>query len=503
MIKLKNTFVLLAFLTCISFAGCKKDAWKDHNAPITQALNINLFDQISSDPNLSAFTALLVKSGYDKVLESSKPFTVWAPTNAALKDLDQAIVNDEAKLKLYVGNHISNQSYFSTMPDPELVIRMLNGKNTIFTSTTFEDANIVSANVYVKNGVLHTVDQSSVPRPNAWEFLQSNALATAQSNFIKGLERTELDTTNGVLLYTDPVTQKGVYQEGTTFEVQRNRYFQKVSDISSEDSLITYIILNDVAFNAEKAKLAKFHNYPDLLIADTLTKWSVVRDLVVNQVYTINDLPDSMISVTGVKIHLDKSSIVETHKLSNGIAYVVNSIGYQLFENKIPNIIIEGELTDSLRVPSNPTRRIKKDPNTGIRFTDIQTGSITSSPDPLYYFRYKNTAFAGKYEVYIRAVNDILTAPISMKLDFSYTRRYPKMADVPQLPTVGYKAIPSVLGLDQTSAEYKNAFKEIYLGTYTREYYGDLYTFLVQSLGAVSATPTALSLDYIRLKPVN
>lgn len=493
--------MLYALFACITFTACKKDAWNEHNESITQALDKTLFEQISSDANLSVFTSLLVKTGYDKVLESSKAFTVWAPTNAALQNLEQEVINDEVRLKLYVGNHISNQSYFTTMPDPLIVIKMLNGKNTTFTSTHFEDAKITSANVYVKNGVLHTIDQDANPRPNAWELLQSSTLANAQKEFIQGLEHIELDTTNGVLLFVDPVTKKGVYQEGTTFEVQRNTYFQKVSDISSEDSLITYIILNDAAFNAEKTKLAGFHKFPDALIADTLTNWSVVRDLVINQVYTIDELPDSMTSVTGVKIHLDKSSIVETHKLSNGIAYVVNSIGYQLFENKIPTIIIEGEKLDSLRAPSNPSFKIKKDPF-GVRFTDIQTGSITSSPDPLYYFRYKKTAYSTKYEVYIRAVNDIFSTPFSVKVDFGPTRNYPKMAD-PQLATVGYKEIPSILALDPITDEYKDAYKEIYLGTYTPEYYGNLYTFLVSSLGATSALPTALSLDYIKLKPVN
>lgn len=498
--------MLYALFACLSFTACKKDAWNEHNAPVTQALDKTLFEQISTDANLSVFTSLLIKTGYDKVLQSSKAFTVWAPANAALQNLDPAIIEDEVQLKLYVGNHISNQSYFTTMPDPLIVIKMLNGKNTTFTTTQFEDAKITTANVYVKNGVLHTIDQDASPRPNAWELLQNSTVANTHKSFIEGLEHTELDTTNGVLLFVDPVTKKGVYQEGTTFEVQKNTYFQKIADISSEDSLITYIILNDAAFLAERAKLAAFHEFPDALTADTLLNWSVVRDLVINQVYTIDELPDSMTSVTGVKIHLDKSSIVETHKLSNGIAYVVNSIGYQVLENKIPTIIIEGEYLDSLRTPSNPIYRVKKD-TAGVRFTDIQTGSITSSPDPLYYFRYKSTAYSTKYEVWIRAVNDILNTSISVKVDFSPTRRYPKMADIPQLATMGYTELPSILGLDleeeEDAEKYRTAFKEVKLGTYSPEYYGDLYTFLVSSLGATSALPTALSLDYIKLKPVN
>lgn len=499
MTKFKTRYLIIVFLlAAISFAGCK-DAWKDHNELNIARLDQTLSEQISAESNLSTFNSYLVKTGYDAVLKSSKNYTVWAPSNEALKTLDNAIVNDDVALKLFVGNCIAEQSYFTANPKPSLIVRMLNGKNTTFTKTTFEESAITAADVYVKNGVLHVVDGISTPKPNAWEFLQSTVSGGLQAAFIKGLEHMELDTSKGVLLYKDPVTQKGVYQEGTTFKVLKNQYFQRIADLSSEDSLFTYIILNDAAFTAERSKLGIYNLHPNALLADTLTKWSVVRDLAVNKVYKINELPDSMTAVTGVRIHLDKSAIVETRLLSNGIAYVVNKIGYELMENKIPTVILQGENTNTLRTPANPFVRLKQDPF-GNRYIDKQTGSITASPSPLYYFGYSSTVNSVKYEVYWRAINDVLTVPISMKVDFSTTWDYSLGGP---LPTLGYKSVPSVLGLDQSSQAYKDAFKEVYLGTYTPEYYGTIYTFLASSLGATSALPTALTLDYIKLKPVN
>lgn len=499
MTKFKVRYLIFTFLlTGLSLAGCK-DAWNDHNELTIARLDKTLFEQITAEPDLSTFTTYLLKTGYDGVLKSSRPYTVWAPNNEALKSLDASIVNDTAALKRFVGNHIADQSFFTANPKPSLVVRMLNGKNTIFTKSTFEEARVTVPDVYVKNGVLHVVDAVAKPKPNAWEFLQASAAAGLQSAFIKGLEHLELDTSKGVLLYKDPVTQKGVYQEGTTFKVIKNRYFQQISDLSSEDSLGTYIILNDAAFTAEKEKLAPYNRHPNLLFADTLSKWSVTRDLVVNKVYQPNELPEIMTTVTGVKIHLDKSAIVETRLLSNGIAYVVNKIDYDLMENKIPTVMIEAELPDSLRLNANPFVRIKKDPF-GVRFTDMQTGSITSSPSPLYYFRYRSMVNSVKYEVYWRAVNDVLATDVSMKVDFNTTREY---SSAIILPTTGYKTVPSILNMSQTLPAYANAFKEVYLGTYTAEKYGTIYTFLVSSLGATSALPTTLTLDYIKLKPVN
>ena len=492
-------FCWLLLVLSTTLTACK-DAWLEHNEPNIPQLEKTLFEQIRNDASLSTFADYLVSTGYDKVLNSSKSFTVWAPTNAALAGLNESIVKDTAALKQFIGNHISNQSYFSTAPRPSLVIRMLNGKNTTFTKSTFEEAKILTADVYLKNGVLHTVDQAAAPKLNAWEFLQANSLTGLQKDFIGSLNHLETDTSRGVLLYKDPVTQKGVYQEGTTFQVNRNKYFQQVSNISSEDSLMTYIILTDVAFRTEQDKLARFNKHPDARQADTLTKWSVVKDLVVNHVYQLNELPDIMTTVTGVRIHLDKSAIVETRLLSNGIAYVVNSVSYQLLENKIPSVVIEGEFPDSVRSTSVPVVRIKADPS-GNRFTDLQTGSLTSSPSPLNYFRYRTTVHSAKYEVYLRAVNDILTAPVAMDISFSPRKFIGSLFEPPV--SLGYVTIPSLVGVDKTTSVYSNAFKEVYVGTYTAENYGTLYAFLLSSLGASSTAPTLLSLDYIKLKPVN
>jgi len=485
--KLRCATLLLA--VCAMLSACK-NAWQNHDVITNEALNVTLNDQISKTADLSTFYSYVVKTGYDKVLAASKLYTVWAPTNTAMQTIDQTILTDTGKLRKFVANHISYQQYFTTVPNPSLVVRTLSGKNIIFTQSTFEEANIVKANLYVKNGVLHTIDQATGTKPNAYEFMLSNLPTGKQNTFIQTLFHTEIDTSKGVRLYTDPITKRNVYQAGTTFPVIKNSYFQRVSDISSEDSLLTYIILNDAAFDAEKLKIGKYYNVSSSAsITDSLTKYNVVKDLVVNHVFTADNLPDSLTTTTGIKIHLDKSAIVKTQKLSNGIAYVVSSIGYKLLTNKIPTIIIQGEFPDSLRTPSSPVIRVKKDP-AGVRFTDMQSSSITSSPDPLYYYRYKTIATTAQYRVYWRALNDIFTTPFSQKVDFSATSYYPKAVETP-LTTLGYRQV--LVG----------NYTEVDLGLYTPANYGTLYAFLVSATGVISTAPSALSLDYLKLVPVN
>src|SRR5688572_4687940 len=106
----RNNIILLLLLAVVLgglTAGCKK--WDDHNALSDPDAGQDLFQRIQSMPELSTFAELLTKTGYNQLIASSKNYTVFAPVNEALASLDPSVLNDTAKLRLFVGNHITNQ----------------------------------------------------------------------------------------------------------------------------------------------------------------------------------------------------------------------------------------------------------------------------------------------------------------------------------------------------------------------------------------------------------
>src|SRR5688572_14206691 len=109
--RFKYRVLFLGLFMAIIFSGCKK--WEDAEKLLNQDLSKTLTDAIAADPNLSTFSGYIKTTGVDVMLSSSKTFTVWAPSNSALATLDPAIVNDPVKLKNFVLNHVSNQSYFT------------------------------------------------------------------------------------------------------------------------------------------------------------------------------------------------------------------------------------------------------------------------------------------------------------------------------------------------------------------------------------------------------
>src|ERR1700749_2753510 len=134
----RNKYFILLMLVVSILASCKK-GWDSHDQITDPSLTINVMQQISNNPNLSVFSQYLAKSTYGKVLAAgSKQFTVWAPNNTAMKNVDPTILTDSARLSQFVGNHISYQLYTTNLPQPSMRVQMLNGKSETFTKNTIE-----------------------------------------------------------------------------------------------------------------------------------------------------------------------------------------------------------------------------------------------------------------------------------------------------------------------------------------------------------------------------
>ncbi|RYE35778.1 MAG: fasciclin domain-containing protein [Sphingobacteriaceae bacterium] len=406
--------ILLAISMSTVFTACKK--WENHDAVTDAQLSKNLMDQISQDATLSTFSGYLVKTGYDKVIASSKTFTVWAPNNAAMQSVDQAILNDTARLKQFVANHIANQSYATTEVQTSIRVKILNGKNVTFTRTMFEEANIVQANQYVGNGILHVIDKAIVPKLSIWEFLNgaSNTLGTKQKSYIQALNYSFTDTSKATQTGVDPVTGKPVLKPGTGL-VSANTYLNTVLDISNEDQQYTYIVMADAAYDAERNKILRFFNttgnYGTTVLDSTtyLSGFNVVKDLAFNRLIPPAEFTGDLLSVNNVKVPINKSAILQTYNASNGIVYVMSAVNFRL-EDKITPIIIQGENAISFSSTNrggNIQYRIRKDPAGNI-FNDILIASSGAGTLPaLFAANYvAPNLYSAQYKIYWRTYND-------------------------------------------------------------------------------------------------
>lgn len=471
--------LLILFFLGMGWLSCKK--WEDHIAVPDPALHNNLFQLIQSDTSLSQFGALLSRTGYDKVISSSKTFTVWAPRNAALQNLDPAVTGDPVKLKQFVGNHISNQSYLTSTVSTPLRVQMLNGKYTLFSATQFDSAHIVKADRYAANGILQVIDSAVYALPNIWEFVNSTTASYAQNAFLLTLNYTGFDSTKATLDSINPVTGQPVYVPGTG-QTARN-IFTDAYAANNEDSVYSYFIIRDANFDSSVTGQRPYFATSTTDSTTGLSGWNVVKDLAVAGQYNYNQLPDSLVLVSkyNVRIPIVKSAITEIHRVSNGVVYVLDHISF-IHADKIAPILIQGENVNSGSYSKDPGSALSirqlMNPLTNLLFRDVYVFNIGG----VFTIRYRvNNVYSTRYHVYWVAVNNLQTTAFSQRIAMDSS-----------LTTFPYVSVPVVTA--------PSNYAEVYLGDYTTTTWGSHYVYLINTNSATSGVNT-LDLDYVKLVP--
>ena len=528
----KVYFLLIVVLTAMS--GCKK--WEDHTAINNQDLTKDLYTAIKNEPTLSRFTELVTQAGLDSLLKSSKTFTVWAPSNNALTTLDPSIPNDISKLRSFILNHISYELYFTRDVQTTKRIGMLNGKYNNFLNDKFEDATITSADNYVKNGVLHIIDKYILVLPSLWDYINSSAAQYTQNNFITGLNFPTFDPLLAVVDSISSSTGLPVYHPGTGIVI-KNTFNEKVFDTRREDKQYTYFIIANAGFTLKADSLKPYFNTGNVSRTDTLDKWYIVKDLLIDALYpTVASLPTVLTSKFGVPIPLNISLITDIKKVSNGVVYVLSTSGITT-NSKFPQIVVQGENPtgfQSDRTSNTNFQRVRKDrPDTTKTYTDLMvSGHGVTDFFAVYRLNEMPTM---KYNVYARAINDFQTQVVYQSISpyyfvppstFSQIPAVPVfMPTTPRTPAQLWYPVPGIRGsaplpaiysftppgfsaVSQSSAD--GAYNEIFLGSFTFNLYGTLDIRLMSgptatfpTLPTFGATGTGpIVLDYLRIVPV-
>ena len=480
-----NKLLLGVILLGSVVMGCKK--WDDNNAATDPTLTKTLLEQIKEDGNLSKFSELLVKSGYDKILASSKTFTVYAPTNAALANLDPAIVNDSAKLNAFVGNHIATQSFVTTTITTQKRVPMLNGKYQNLLNKTIDDATIVQADKYAANGVLQVIDKMLPVLSTSWETLQTNSnIPAAQKAYMLSLFRKIFDVSNAIEIGVNPTTGLPIYQPGTD-SITTNLFWRNVFDLRKEDGQFTLFVLTDAAWNSEVNKFKPFCATVTGNVDSTtnFASWAVVKDLAIEGVYNATAATDTVLSKYKVKVPVERAAIVQTIKTSNGVIHIMNKVDVQP-KHKILPIVIEAEnyRTTSHDRRGNTFFRDRVDPVTKRQFRDV---NVFNHGVALFNINYRlNDVFGGvRYKAYWVALNDFQTAAFSQKLAFG-------------TPTANTFTLQNANGYTVVNP---NVFNEIYVGETTPAYYMPFLDVYLTAANTTTAATNPIVCDYIRLEP--
>ncbi|MCS3797293.1 fasciclin domain-containing protein [Niastella sp. OAS944] len=450
--QVKRYKLIVALLFAVVISGCNK--WKDVESLSDPESGYDLYQRIQSMPELSSFAELLSKTGYHQLIATSKNYTVFAPVNEALASLDPSVLNDTAKLRLYVGNLITNQ--LQTVEGSNTVrLPMINGKYTNLQGTHFEEATITTANKYGKNGLLHIIDKATPVLPNVWEFVQQSPLMpAAQKNFLLS----QKDSAGNYL------------------------YFKNVYDMRDEKKEYTFFVMTDTSYVKEVSKYFSFYATSTADSTVPLAQLAVVRDLAIEGAYTAAGLPDSVLSKSNARVRVNKNDILQTIKVSNGYVHFMRRLPV-LPKDKFQPYIIQGENFSFTKFDRTPYTFIRErfNPITGKDFRDVL---VYNHGNAQYYLGYRLASVpAMKYKAYWVALNDNIN---------NNSDPYKQLLGI-ETPT-GTK-------LSYTTVA-PNEYREVFLGEFELTNYSPVLNIHLTADNNTNSNTSKITVDYIRLEPV-
>jgi len=479
---------ILASVLTLAMISCS-NPWDDREDNGDENLSITLSEALTNRAETSEFGKLLVETGYDKILATSKTYTVFAPTNTAMSQVSTDILDDPEALKQFVGNHIALTTYSSVRSEDETQIKMYSNKYLLFKgSTTIDDAAIVTADHYAANGVFHVIDKPLTLKMNIWQYINSRAGSSAMSDYLLSLKQFSIYQADSIAKVLSVERGAGYLSDSLT-----NSYLKNVYNLNNEKNSYTLFLMEDAGYNSEvdkmKPYLIKPSNDPDIDSTAIYSKYFTVRDMAFGKKYELDELPATLTSKYGVEFSVDKTQIVgQPIHLSNGIVYIMKKVDVLLTKRLLPTKI-EGEKNFShFNGSSNAIYYRERKDQFGV-YNDVL---VLNPGVPNFMLNYTaKELYSTTYNVYWRAINEQTNV-------FSQSIRFAGKYEIINNTVT----VSDIIGNIAPTAVQVRFREEVLVGQITLGKARNID--LISLIGANNSTNgnNSLTLDYLKLVPV-
>ena len=379
-------FIICSLLFSVALTSCAD--YDDYNTVPSDNVpgaNTTLWENISSDTQLTKFANLAKQCGFSEALNTPNFYTVWAPVNEAISDAEynRLMASDSTTiLKQFIQQHITAYNYPVSAALNSTIIISLNAKHHNFTQTSFDGFAYSAINLPATNGVMHKINGMSEFHKNLYENIDDLAGCDSIKAYIQRYDEFYLDVNASVIgplrdgkqTYLDSVMKK------------RNNVVRTImrADLEDEDSTFCMLIPNDKAWNDAYTTISPYYNYiqkldymdlakktteakslkatdakadkaaePDKTPQeqqDSLTCRNIVNNLVFSACYPKNSplfgqgtLTSKDTVVTTSSRYLTNAQTVLEHtvatsEMSNGIVRIIDSLTFKPWETYNPVI---------------------------------------------------------------------------------------------------------------------------------------------------------------------
>ena len=259
-----GVFSYLLPLTSYLFFSCSD--YSDYNSEPSAgdhpSAGKTLWENISSDPQLTKFAALAQQCKFSEALNSPRFYTVWAPVDETFSDAEYSRLkaSDSATIvKQFMQQHITEYNYPISSALASTTVISLNAKHHPFTQASFDGISYGTVNIPAANGVMHKLNGLSEFYPNLYENIDNLAGCDLLKNYIQKYDEYYLDVNASVIgplrdgkqTYLDSVMKK------------RNNVIREImrADLEDEDSTFCMLIPNDKAWQGAYDAIRPLYNY--------------------------------------------------------------------------------------------------------------------------------------------------------------------------------------------------------------------------------------------------
>jgi uncharacterized surface protein with fasciclin (FAS1) repeats len=385
----KNKYIRLLMLAPLLAlaAGCSDyDDWNTVQEDSNPAAEQTLWENITSQSQISDFVKVLKKAGLQETLCANRYYTVWAPLDGTFNVDSVMNCTDNAILQQFINNHIAEYNHLAKGNLYERV-KTLNKKSYEFMLSDGNytyNAQPLVANMYnlpSSNGTLHVINGESEFLPNGLEALSMIEGIDTVATYIMQYNDTTLDTRSSVI---GPVVNGKQTYLDSVFTTSNTLTTRLRARIESEDSTYSILLPTNEAYIKQYNTIKPFFKFYDgmkcevynettnsfesqTITASTLgvnfafLSDSLTRRTIVDNLFYSNNNPYNMHLVkadavnyndTIVSTRRDKFSngdeifneqyIVNKERLSNGFGYVVDTLAFKPWETYNPPIVTPG-----------------------------------------------------------------------------------------------------------------------------------------------------------------
>lgn len=347
----RNCGMWLVAVACLAAQSCADD-WDNHYQSAPQPVK-TLWETIESRADLKDFADLLRKKGYDKYLNTTQRYTVWAPKGK----IDTTLVTGEFMsedeiLTQVVENHIA-RSMISASSIVNDTILVLNGKRMPFVADEsgcpyFNNVQVVESNLACSNGVLHVMNSQAGYNNNIWSYLRQDSQFSNVADYLYSFNKMVFDpdastlggVVNGEKVYSDSVF------------VLTNEKWRTLGYLNDESYNYVMLVPTNDAWEEAVGRFKTFFRYPDDVnpeLSETYAQEAAISNLVFDMKHQDKMSQNIWTSTYGFEFEDPEgdggifSGVTDRVSCSNGMIYKTPVYPFDPYKTYVEDIVVEAE----------------------------------------------------------------------------------------------------------------------------------------------------------------